>query len=344
MDPVSQAVVGAVVSGIAAKKEDMRSWLAIGALSAMSADLDILISSSDDPLLNLTFHRHFTHSLVFVPIGALICACVLSFLLRQSWKSIYLPAFLGYATAGPLDALTSYGTHLFWPFTQERTAWSVISIVDPIYTITLLIFVGLAMIKLKKKFIYVSLIFMLLWHSFGWLQSERAEETLLAYAKEKNIKVERVWVQPSIFNLFVWRALIESPQKIHVTCVHVGINSKIYHSGNYNRYQLRNDKKLKESSVLLEDIERFTHFSSGFVARVQVEGQEVLTDARYSPMPWGMDPLWALELNYKDPERHARMNFYRNTDSVRMIELWEAILGRGIFDSRAELIFCPVGK
>ena len=49
-----------------------------------------------------------------------------------------LPATLGWATHGLLDACTSYGTHLGWPFDDERAAWNVISILDPLFTLPLL--------------------------------------------------------------------------------------------------------------------------------------------------------------------------------------------------------------
>ena len=45
----------------------------------------------------------------------------------------------GYATHGLLDACTSYGTVLFWPFSNERLTWNNISIVDPLLTIPALI-------------------------------------------------------------------------------------------------------------------------------------------------------------------------------------------------------------
>ena len=44
----------------------------VGAVAGMTADLDVLIRSSADPLLNLEYHRHFSHSLLFVPLGALL--------------------------------------------------------------------------------------------------------------------------------------------------------------------------------------------------------------------------------------------------------------------------------
>ena len=40
----------------------------------------------------------------------------------------------GFSTHGVLDACTSYGTQLGWPFSDVRFAWSNVSIVDPLFT------------------------------------------------------------------------------------------------------------------------------------------------------------------------------------------------------------------
>ena len=77
MDVLSQAVLGASLSQSFAKdKSKQLIALVIGALAGMAPDLDVLIYSSDDPLLFLEFHRQFTHSLLFIPFGALLCALV----------------------------------------------------------------------------------------------------------------------------------------------------------------------------------------------------------------------------------------------------------------------------
>ena len=49
----------------------------LGALAGMAPDLDVLIRSSTDPLLFLEYHRQFTHSLAFIPIGAALCTAIL---------------------------------------------------------------------------------------------------------------------------------------------------------------------------------------------------------------------------------------------------------------------------
>ena len=152
MDPLSQGTVGAAFAQSAANKNNILKIGVIGFLAGLAPDLDILIQSSTDPILFLEYHRQFTHSLFFIPFGSLIVALVLFPLVKSSMsiKTVYFASLLGYATHGLLDACTSYGTQLFWPFSNERVTWNNISIVDPLFTIPVLILIGIA-IKTKKK-------------------------------------------------------------------------------------------------------------------------------------------------------------------------------------------------
>ena len=94
----------------------------------------------------LEFHRQFTHSLVFIPVGALLVFLALRAVanrikirglatVRRTWPVD------GLCHHGLLDSCTSYGTQLFWPFSDARVAWDTMSIVDPLFTIPLLVFV-----------------------------------------------------------------------------------------------------------------------------------------------------------------------------------------------------------
>ncbi|MDC3283047.1 metal-dependent hydrolase, partial [Planctomycetota bacterium] len=70
MDPLSQAVVGAVVAGCVAKPQTIKPALMLGAIAGMAPDLDVFIRDPQDPLLFLEYHRQFTHALAFIPVGA----------------------------------------------------------------------------------------------------------------------------------------------------------------------------------------------------------------------------------------------------------------------------------
>ena len=140
VDPVSQAAIGAAAAQSGARKTPLRTALWVGALGGMLPDLDVLIRTADDPLLSLDYHRHFTHALVSIPVGGWLTAAVGRLLSRgkHSIRSLYLPATLGWATHGLLDACTSYGTFLLWPFSDVRVAWHNIGIIDPLLTLPLL--------------------------------------------------------------------------------------------------------------------------------------------------------------------------------------------------------------
>ena len=83
MDPLTQGVVGVVAAQQPVKRTHILIASMLGLLAGMTPDLDVLIRSDADPLLALEYHRQFTHSLFFIPIGSLICACVFYWLMRK---------------------------------------------------------------------------------------------------------------------------------------------------------------------------------------------------------------------------------------------------------------------
>ena len=129
MDPITQGVIGATFAQQPSKKNTVLLATLLGFLSGLAPDLDILIRSDQDPLLALEFHRQFTHSLLFIPIGGLICSTVFYYLFTKkngmTFLDSYIYSTIGYATHGLLDSCTSYGTqsvsytHLTLPTNRE---------------------------------------------------------------------------------------------------------------------------------------------------------------------------------------------------------------------------------
>ncbi|BCA96027.1 hypothetical protein TUM19329_23880 [Legionella antarctica] len=159
MDFITQGVVGAASAQAFLHNQDKHNAWLVGALAGMAADLDVLIQSADDPMLFFLYHRHFTHSLLFIPVGTIVITLILLLFerFRKNWRLTLLAALIGYATHGLLDACTAYGTVLFWPFSDERVSWDIISIIDPFITIPL--FLGVVWtytFNKKKGVIFVS--------------------------------------------------------------------------------------------------------------------------------------------------------------------------------------------
>jgi inner membrane protein len=161
MDPLTQGALGAAFAqaGTRRRYEVVRDASIIGALAGMAPDLDVLIQSSSDPLLFLEYHRHFTHALAFIPIGALICAGVFYYFVRKRlhFQQVYLFSLLGYGSHAILDACTTYGTQLLWPFSSARAAWNLISVVDPLFSVPLGLLVAATFLTRNKRWTLIGL-------------------------------------------------------------------------------------------------------------------------------------------------------------------------------------------
>ena len=310
MDPISQASLGASLSQSFAKDNSMQfSALVIGALAGMAPDLDILIRSATDPILFLEFHRQFTHSLIFIPIGALLCSLVFYPLMHLRWlqtkwpaaklsfTQIYLFSFLGYATHGLLDACTSYGTQLFWPFSSERFAWNIVSIIDPLFTLPVIFFISLAAYRKKVRYARIAFVYALLFLSLGVLQYQRAEQAVTALAEQRGHQVERVHLKPSFANRHVWKMIYEYDGRYYVDAVKLLWQTKYITGTSIQKLNVKRDFPwLPEDSQQAKDIERFRWFSDGFLA-VSTRNSSLIMDVRYSFLPNKINPMWGVEIS-----------------------------------------------
>lgn len=320
MDPLSQAVLGASTTQFASKPYTQRQHLLkvgmIGALAGMAADLDVLIFSPYDPLLFLAYHRHFTHALVFIPIGALIVSWMLHrlyFRHRLQFKHTYLSCLIGYATHGLLDACTTYGTSLFWPFSDVRVAWNIISVIDPLITLPALALTILAGRRKSRLLAGCALGWMLFCIGIGFIQHQRAESAALALAKNRNHSAERIEVKPTFANLLLWRSIYQHDGYYYVDGVRAGIQVSAWSGQCVPVFQRDRDISwLDSNSQQAKDIERFRFFTNDYLIPWG-DDQNTVADIRYSSLPHVIEPLWGIKLTpEKTPDQHVDYWISRN--------------------------------
>ena len=315
MDIITQGLIGATVAQASAKPSELRLAALIGFCAPLLADADALILSTDDPLLFLEFHRYFTHSLLFIPFGALLASLLLWPLLRKrlSFKRVYFYAILGYATAGFLDACTSYGTHLLWPFFDERIAWSIISIFDPVFSLALIAAIIFSLVKLRPLPARIGLAFAAAYLSFGAIQHERAKSLAQLQAQQREHIIERLIVKPTLGNLLLWRSVYQADGMFYVDAVRVGLtgNDKVFTGNHVPVFDIRRDlPQLTDQTMVSRDIKRFEFFSDGFLAW-HPQRPNVLGDVRYAMLPTSTQPLWGIELALDAPNELVSFNTYR---------------------------------
>jgi len=308
MDPLSQAVLGVSLSqSVTRKPSQLRPAFWIGALSGMAPDLDVLIRSSADPMLFLEYHRQFTHSLIFIPVGALLCALFFHLFAHKtlSFRLTYLYSFAGFATHGLLDACTSYGTQLFWPFTDERVAWNVVSIVDPLFTIPVLVLVLMAFFKRKVVFAYIAFVFAISYLFLGVIQKHRAEEALLGLVAERGQQAQRMHIKPSFANRHLWKLIYEYDGRYYVDAVRLLGEPELITGTSIAKLNLTTDYLwLNSDTVQARDIERFRWFSGDFLA-ISPDNPNFIMDMRYSFIPNQIEAMWGIEINPYYPDKHV---------------------------------------
>jgi inner membrane protein len=317
MDPLSQATIGAAAAQSLNKQADLARIGLIGALAGMAPDLDVLIQSSTDPLLQLEYHRQFTHSLAFIPLGAFLCAIAFWPFVRRhmSFKTLWLSVLAGYATHGLLDACTTYGTLLLWPFSDRRIAWNTISVVDPLFTLPLLGFVIAAVVKKSQPMGRLGLAWVAFYLSIGVIQEERARAAGEALSAHRGHAPADVSAKPSFGNLLLWKTVYEYDDQFWVDAVRAGGSVSIIEGDHVKRLDLAAafpwlDPKSQQS----RDVERFRWFSNDYLA-IDRNDPLFVVDMRYSHLPNEIKGLWGIRLDPDAPiDQHVTWIARRGAD------------------------------
>tara|TARA_Y100000739_G_scaffold81704_1_gene69668 strand:+ start:177 stop:1199 length:1023 start_codon:yes stop_codon:yes gene_type:complete len=330
MDPVSQGAVGAAFAQSAAKKENIILIGFIGFLAGLAPDLDVLIRSEDDPILFLEYHRQFSHSLFFIPIGSFFVALFIFPFVRSliSLRMVYIASFLGYATHGLLDACTSYGTQLFWPFSDQRVTWNNISIVDPIFTVPIVILLAIAITKRKRIFSFIAIGWITFYLSLGFIQYERTLSAAMDLANSRGHNAERMTLKPSFGNLILWKSIYQHEETYYVDAIRT-VHSSTWCSGESiemfdYQYHL---PSLDKDSQQAKDIERFRWFSQDYLG--YDDKNSLVTDIRYSMIPNQIAPMWGLVIDTEQSiDDHATWWTSRSLDQSQLDLFKEMLSGK----------------
>jgi inner membrane protein len=339
MDPISQGALGAAVPQGISRKKHVAAASLFGAVSGITPDLDALIRSATDPLLHMEYHRQFTHSLVFIPVGSLICALLFYWILARRWQlsfgRTYLFCFLGYATHGLLDACTSYGTELLWPFSNERFVWNNISIVDPIFTLPLLTLVILGVRRHNPVFGRVALGWALAYLSLGVYQHQRVADAGMQLANERGHEVVRMEVVPSFANILLWKVIYEFEDGYYTDAVRAAPSITIYPGEFIPRLDVARDLPwLDPDSQQATDLERFRHFSRHYLSLDPNDPQRVVS-VRYSMVPDEGNGMWSIGLNrYASKTDHVTLGQTRGMPAPQRVRLLQLLRGEAVLPDR----------
>lgn len=317
MDVVTQGLVGGAAAQAVCGRRLGRLALPVGFGAGILADADYAIRFAEDPIYVTVYHRGFTHALLFIPIGGLIA--MLPFLLvpalRRQWKALYLAATAAYATHGPIDTLTAYGTRLFWPLSDARVSLDWISVTDLVFGLVLLVAVIWSAVSRRPRAARAGLALGAIYVAFCAFQSHRVEEAQERLAASRGHEIARGREVATVGNALLWRSVyLDEEGVMHADAIRVPLfGGATYRPGeSLPAFEPDPDRvaTARRPDRLARDLARYRWFTDGFWARTPGR-PEVIGDMRITRDPAGFQPLWGLELHPEEeiPARHLRLEW-----------------------------------
>ena len=216
MDSLTQIALGSAV-GVAVMGRRTAVWKAAlwGAVAGTLPDLDAFVDHGN-AILNMTRHRAESHALFVLTLAAPVLAWIVSRIHGEAalFKRWWLAMWLVLITHPLLDTLTVYGTQLLQPFSDYPFAVGSVFIIDPAYTVPLIVGV-VAALRLKSvrglKWNAAGLVVSTLYLAWSVGAQQHATQVARASLQADGIAVEHLLVTPAPFNTVLWRLVAITP-------------------------------------------------------------------------------------------------------------------------------------
>lgn len=298
MDSVTHILLGSVLAQalVGRRIGHARAFL-IGALAATFPDFDCFFHTGNQ-MQDHALHRHFMHSVIIVPLLAGLS--VLPFLLhkksRPLLKYLYLAALAACVSHTLLDSLTSYGTMIFWPLDRHRHALDIIAVIDPLFTVPLLI--GLV-IAWRLKSARPALAALLIAGGYlgiaTWQHSRAAKAQRQLLAARSVAAPVNPRVLPQVGAVVSYRSIYIDGRQIHADAIRVPFFGRATFKAGGTVPLVTVSELHDASPTAAIDFASFADLADGFVARSPADPL-LIADQRYTYLPEGLEPVWGLQL------------------------------------------------
>ena len=333
MDSVTQIVLGAAVGEAVLGKKVGKKAILYGAIAGTIPDLDTLVGNFFDTITAIEMHRGFSHSIVFSVLFAPIFGWIISKIESNNevtWKNWSWLMFWGLFTHPLLDAHTTWGTQLFWPF-DLRLAYKNIFVIDPLYTLPFLFFLIMAMRfnrtdpkrrKYNRLGLIVSSIYLLvITPALKFYTFQEFEAAL----EEQNIPYERMDTRPTPLNSILWTANIETDESFLIG------NYSVFDTQPIDYYTVPKNYDLAGDLADDPNLNRLIQISDGWYTFSENNGDLYFNDLRFGNMDIE-DPDSEFIFSYKLTKEHGELIATETekemTDAKDLLpRLWARILG-----------------
>ncbi|WP_299814246.1 metal-dependent hydrolase [uncultured Roseibium sp.] len=288
MDSLTQFVLGAAVSTalLGSKLGPRKAALLGGALGTLP-DLDVLIPF-DDPVDSFVYHRGWTHSVFVHALATPILAEGLLRLfqgLRDHRLRVWAAVFLCLSTHAAIDAMTVYGTRIFWPFYRDPVGVGSVFIIDPLYTLPLLVMVVWALCTKTwtsrlRNWVAAALIVSTGYLALSVVVQQVVKDRALQVFLENGDPPDKIYALATPLNILVWKVIglrQNSYDNMYLSLLDEPGPAEVY----------SHPRHLELVSCLgaSEAFRKLDWFSRGYYRAELIDGDVVLSDLRMGLTP-----------------------------------------------------------
>ena len=250
-------------------------------------DLDVFIDFGD-AVRNFTYHRGFSHSLFVLPgIAYLIWLA-----LRRWWAPVreaprpwFYGILLALVTHPLLDAHTAYGTQLLWPIPVTPTSWSTLFIIDPLYTLPLLVGVvaiaGWVARPRAHTVLAVGLALSTAYLGWSWVAKGIAEYHAKDALAELGFDDPQIFSAATPLNSFLWRVIVRTEDGYLE-----GLDSLLIDEGPMQFSHFLSDEQALSEAGDIWAVQRLRWFADDFITADVVDDRLIISDLRMGQAPY----------------------------------------------------------
>ncbi|MGB1109792.1 MAG: metal-dependent hydrolase, partial [Gammaproteobacteria bacterium] len=223
MDTLTHALSGALMAHAMGHHHHQSKALTggraalVGFAAAAFPDVDFVLKFVD-PLLYLNAHRGVTHSIIMLPLWALLLAWLFAKIYRSQaggWRAFVgiCAAAIGIHIAG--DTITSYGTQLFAPFSNWKAAINTTFIIDLWFTGIILLSLVIALWRKAPLISRAGLACLAAYVGFQGIQEWRALDIAEDYRTAQGLEGYEVEALPQPASPFRWKLMVSDGERHH---------------------------------------------------------------------------------------------------------------------------------
>lgn len=301
MDSITQITLGSAI-GVAVMGRHTKLWKAAlwGAVAGTTPDLDTVVRYGND-VLNMTRHRAESHAIYYLTCLSPILGLAVTGI-HKEWK-LYLRwvicFWLVFMTHIGIDYLTIYGTQLLQPFSNHPFGLGSIFIIDPAYTLPLLIGLMVTLIFRSRH--------RLRWNTIGLAVSSLylawgvyAQQLVTAQVKQDlpTDRIDHLMVSAGPLNSILWRVVAISPSHYYEAWVSLLDKEKKMSWTKHDRGAPLIAEHATNPSVA--SIQAFSH---GIYRMHETPSGVYITDLRM-----GAEPSYFFDFNLGKPDARGQLD------------------------------------